>query len=145
MSIARCARTQRYRSEGPHADDSGAVRGSSGARSRRLMAITQVGSATDTAARMALRSLDLEHGKETRAILAKYVKIDDRAVSREAYEEVVPYLMKNPIPDTKAVQSALYELSAATPEAKTADPTAFVDRSFTHHLQSSGFVDGLYK
>jgi ABC-type nitrate/sulfonate/bicarbonate transport system substrate-binding protein len=90
-------------------------------------------------------AFEIRSPEETRAILATYVKIDDPAVSREAYEEVVPYLKKNPIPDTKAVQGALDELSAATPEAKTADPAAFVDQSFTQDLQSSGFIDGLYK
>jgi NitT/TauT family transport system substrate-binding protein len=90
-------------------------------------------------------AFEIRSPDETRAILAKYVNIDDPAVAREAYDEVVPYLKKDPIPDTKAVQGALDELSAATPEAKTADPASFVDQSFAQDLQSSGFIDGLYK
>jgi NitT/TauT family transport system substrate-binding protein len=82
---------------------------------------------------------------ETKNILAKYVKIDDPAVVKEAYDEVVPFLKKNPTPDTKAVKGALDELILANPSASNADPATFVDQSFTQDLQASGFIDGLYK
>jgi NitT/TauT family transport system substrate-binding protein len=90
-------------------------------------------------------AFEIRNPAETRTILAKYVDIDDPAIAAESYDEVVPYLKKNPVPDTKAVKGALDELSAATPSARTADPASFVDQSFTQELQASGFIDGLYR
>ncbi len=90
-------------------------------------------------------AFEIRSPEETQGILAKYVNIDDPAVAKESYDEVVPYLNKNPTPDTKAVKAALDGLSADNPSASGADPATFVDLSFTQELQASGFIDGLYK
>jgi ABC-type nitrate/sulfonate/bicarbonate transport system substrate-binding protein len=90
-------------------------------------------------------AFEIRKPDETRTILANYVKIEDPAVAKEAYDDVVPYLKKNPIPEIKAVKGALDELSGANPAASTADPATFVDQSFTQDLQASGFIDRLYR
>jgi ABC-type nitrate/sulfonate/bicarbonate transport system substrate-binding protein len=90
-------------------------------------------------------AFELRNPEETQSILAKYVSIDNPAVAKEAYDEVVPYLKKNPIPETKAIKGALDELSEAISSAASADPATFVDQSFTQELQASGFIDRLYK
>jgi ABC-type nitrate/sulfonate/bicarbonate transport system substrate-binding protein len=90
-------------------------------------------------------AFEIRNPEETQSILAKYVSIENPAVAKEAYDEVVPYLKKNPIPETKAIKGALDELSGANPNATTADPATFVDQSFAQELQASGFIDGLYR
>lgn len=90
-------------------------------------------------------AFETKNPDQTKQILAKYTKIDDAATVQQAYEEVVPYLNKNPVPDVKAVQTALDELSATEPKAKGADPKTFVETRFADQLQSSGLIDGLYK
>jgi hypothetical protein len=84
-------------------------------------------------------AFEIRNPEETQSILAKYVNIDKSDIAKEAYEEVVPYLKRNPIPETKAVKGALDELSLAL------DPATFVDQSFSQELQASCFIDGLYK
>jgi NitT/TauT family transport system substrate-binding protein len=90
-------------------------------------------------------AFEIRNPEETQSILARYVSIDNPAVAKEAYDDVLPYLKKNPIADTRAVKRALDELNLANPVAGTADPATFVDQSFTHELQASGFIDGLYR
>ena len=89
-------------------------------------------------------AFEINHPEPTQQILAKYVKIDDPAVARAAYEEVVPYLNKTLAPDPEAVRSALREQSAAMPQAASADAANFIDSRFTDELEASGFIKGLY-
>src|SRR5262245_21391159 len=89
-------------------------------------------------------AFEMQHPEQTQQILATYTKTDDRSISKEAYEQVVPYLNKNPRPDLKAVQTALDELSATVPAAKSATPMQFIDTRFTDQLEASGFIKGLY-
>jgi NitT/TauT family transport system substrate-binding protein len=89
-------------------------------------------------------AFEISNSEPTQQVLAKYVKIDDPAIARAAYEEVVPYLNKNPSPDLEAVRSALREQSGAMPQAVSADAATFVDARFTDELEASGFIKSLY-
>jgi len=89
-------------------------------------------------------AFEIQNPAQTQRILSTYTKTDDPGISKEAYEQVVPYLNKNPKPDPKAVQTALEELSTTVPQAKSATPTQFIDARFTDQLESSGLVKSLY-
>jgi ABC-type nitrate/sulfonate/bicarbonate transport system substrate-binding protein len=89
-------------------------------------------------------AFEINNPEPSRQILAKYVQINDPNVAKEAFDEVVPYLKKNPAPDPRAVRAALDELSASVPQAKSADPASFIDTRFTDELESSGFIKSLY-
>jgi NitT/TauT family transport system substrate-binding protein len=89
-------------------------------------------------------AFEIGHPAETQRVLAQYVKLDDPAIARAAYDEVVPHLKKNPKPDPQAVRAALDELGATMPQARSADPATFIDARFTDELESSGFIKSLY-
>jgi len=89
-------------------------------------------------------AFEINNPEATQQVLAKYVKIDDPAIARAAYEEVVPYLKKTPAPDPRAVRAALDEMSGAMPQAKSADPATFIDSRFVDELDTSGFIKSLY-
>ena len=86
------------------------------------------------------------HRKETIAILQKYLKTDDPDALQEAYEaEVEALIPKKPYPTLKGIQVILRELGAKDPAARAARPEQFVDLTFIKELDSSGFIDRLYK
>ena len=86
------------------------------------------------------------HRKETIAILAKYLKSDDTDALQEAYEaEVQGLIPQKPYPTLKGIQTILREMGAKDANARSARPEQFVDLSFMKELDSSGFIDRLYK
>jgi NitT/TauT family transport system substrate-binding protein len=86
------------------------------------------------------------HPKETIAILAKYLKIDDPDALQEAYEaEVQALIPEKPYPTLKGIQIILRELGVKDPNVRSARPEQFVDLTFMKELDSSGFIDRLYK
>ena len=52
---------------------------------------------------------------------------------------------EKPYPTLKGVQIILRELGAKDPAARSARPEQFVDTSIVKELESSGFIDRLYK
>src|SRR5215471_219022 len=86
------------------------------------------------------------HRKETLAILAKYLKTDDADALQEAYEaEIEALIPQKPYPTLKGIQTILRELGAKDAAARAARPEQFVDLTFMKELDSSGFIDRLYK
>jgi len=86
------------------------------------------------------------HRKETLDILAKYLRTDDKEVLEDTYESIVLTLIpEKPYPTQKGVQIILRELGAKDPVARSAKPEQFVDLTFIKELDSSGFIDRLYK
>ena len=86
------------------------------------------------------------HRKEAIAILAKYLRTDDSDALQEAYEaELQGLIPEKPYPTTKGIQIILREMGVKDPNARSARPEQFVDLSFMKELDSSGFIDRLYK
>jgi nucleoid-associated protein YgaU len=86
------------------------------------------------------------HRKETIAILNKYLKTDDPDALQEAYEaEIQDLIPKKTYPTLKGIQIILRELGAKDAVARAARPEQFVDLTFMKELDSSGFIDRLYK
>ncbi|HXG50525.1 MAG TPA: ABC transporter substrate-binding protein [candidate division Zixibacteria bacterium] len=86
------------------------------------------------------------HRKETVEILARYMRTDDRDVLDETYETTIASLVpRKPYPTLKGIQIMLRELAAKEPAARTAKPEQFVDLTFVQELDSSGYIDRLYK
>jgi LysM repeat protein len=86
------------------------------------------------------------HRKESMAILAKYLKTDDTDALEEAYESIVLALIpEKPYPTLKGIDIILRELGVKDPNARSARPEQFVDLTFIKELDSSGFIDRLYK
>jgi NitT/TauT family transport system substrate-binding protein len=86
------------------------------------------------------------HRKEALAIMAKYLKTDDPDALQEAYESIGQALIpEKPYPTLKGIQIMLREMGAKEASARAARPEQFVDMSFMKELDSSGFIDRLYK
>jgi NitT/TauT family transport system substrate-binding protein len=86
------------------------------------------------------------HRKEALAIMAKYLKTDDSDALQEAYESTAQALIpEKPYPTLKGIQIMLREMGAKEASARTARPEQFVDMSLMKELDSSGFIDRLYK
>jgi NitT/TauT family transport system substrate-binding protein len=84
--------------------------------------------------------------KETIGILTKYLKSDDTEALDEAYDSVLHSLIpEKPYPTLKGIQIMLREIGIKEPAARSARPEQFVDLTFMKELDSSGFIDRLYK
>jgi LysM repeat protein len=86
------------------------------------------------------------HRRETMEIITKYLRTDDKDVLDDTYESIVANLVpEKPYPTLKGIQIILRELGIKDPNARSAVPEQFVDLTFIKELDSSGFVDRLYK
>jgi NitT/TauT family transport system substrate-binding protein len=86
------------------------------------------------------------HRKETLDILAKYLRTDDKDILEETYESIMVTLVpEKPYPTLKGIQIMLREMGAKDAAARTARPEQFVELAFVKELDTSGFVDRLYK
>lgn len=84
--------------------------------------------------------------KEALAIMAKYLKTDDPEALEEAYDSIGQALIpKKPYPTIKGIQIMLREMGAKDPAARNARPEQFVDLTLIKELDTSGFIDRLYK
>lgn len=86
------------------------------------------------------------HRRETIEVLAKYLRTDDKDVLEETYDSIVQSLVpEKPYPTLKGIQIILREFGAKDPAARAAKPEQFVDTTILKELDSSGFIDKLYK
>jgi NitT/TauT family transport system substrate-binding protein len=86
------------------------------------------------------------HRKETMDILAKYLRTDDKDILDDTYESIIMTLVpEKPYPTQKGIQIILRELGLKDPAARSAKPEQFTDISIVKELDSSGFIDRLYK
>jgi NitT/TauT family transport system substrate-binding protein len=86
------------------------------------------------------------HRREALAVMAKYLKTNDTEALTETYETIgLTLLPEKPYPTLKGIQLMLREISGREPKAGSARPEQFVDTSFVRELDSSEFIDRLYK
>jgi nucleoid-associated protein YgaU len=86
------------------------------------------------------------HRKEAIAVLAKYLKTDDADALVEAYEAIgLALIPEKPYPTLKGIQIMLREMGIKDPAARAARPEQFVDMTLMKELDSTGFIDRLYK
>jgi ABC-type nitrate/sulfonate/bicarbonate transport system substrate-binding protein len=86
------------------------------------------------------------HRSESLAVLAKYLKTTDVEVLTSVYEEIgLTLLPEKPYPTMRGIEIMLRELAVRDPKARAARPEEFVNLAFIKELDSSGFIDRLYK
>jgi NitT/TauT family transport system substrate-binding protein len=89
---------------------------------------------------------NLTNPKGAQKILQKYLAIKDDKSVQESYNEIVAKLtLKIPYPTEPGIQLYLDQLKIKNPKAAQAKPSDFTDISFLKELESSGFIDKLYK
>jgi NitT/TauT family transport system substrate-binding protein len=83
---------------------------------------------------------------ESLKVLAKYLKTADPDALAEIYDDIgLDLTPQKPYPTLRGIEIMLKELAAKDPKAKGARPEEFVDLTFIKELDSSGFIDRLYK
>ena len=83
---------------------------------------------------------------ESIAILAKYLKTNDSELLNEVYTDLgLTLTPQKPYPTLRGIDIMLRELAARDAKAKAARPEDFVDLTFIKELDSSGYIDRLYK
>ena len=79
-------------------------------------------------------------------VMGKYLRVTDAELLSEAYDIYVQkYLLKVPLPTIDGMRAVLDELAPRNPKALNEDPKRFFNDSFVRELQSSGFIDRLYR
>ena len=89
---------------------------------------------------------NLTNPKGAQKVLQKYLAIKDEKAIEESYNEIVVKLTRRvPYPTEPGIQLFLDQLKSRNPKAGQAKPSEFTDISFLKELESSGFIDRLYK
>lgn len=79
-------------------------------------------------------------------VMGKYLRTTNPAALAESYDiDVQKYMLRVPLSTFEAMKSVLEDLAGRIPKAKDADPRKFFDDSFVRQMQSSGFIDALYR
>ncbi len=82
----------------------------------------------------------------TLAVMSKFLRTNDSEQLSEAYEIYAnKHLARVPLPTIEAMRAVLDELALRNPKAKGQDPQRFFDDRFVRELQTSGFIEGLYR
>jgi NitT/TauT family transport system substrate-binding protein len=86
------------------------------------------------------------HRAESLAVLAKYLKTTDTDLLTEVYEGIgLTLTPQKPYPTLRGIDVMLRELAMRDPKIRATRPEEFVDQTFIKELDSSGFIDRLYK
>lgn len=86
------------------------------------------------------------HREDSLTILKKYLKTEGTEALKEVYEDLgLDLLPEKPYPTLRGIEIMLRELSGTNAKANSARPEEFVDTTFIKELDSSGFIDRLYK
>ena len=79
-------------------------------------------------------------------VMGKFLRTSDQEQLSEAYDIYAnKHLAKVPMPTVEAMRAVLEELALRNPKAKGQDPKRYFDDRFVRELQSSGFIDALYR
>jgi ABC-type nitrate/sulfonate/bicarbonate transport system substrate-binding protein len=79
-------------------------------------------------------------------VMGKYLRTANPAALAQSYDiDVQKYMLRVPLTTTEAMKSVLEDLAGRIAKAKDADPRKFFDDSFVRQMQSSGFIDALYR
>ena len=83
---------------------------------------------------------------ESLAILGKYLKTSETDVLMEVYKNIgLKLTPEKPYPTLRGIEVILREIAARNPKTKSARPEEFMDLTFVRELDTSGFIDRLYK
>jgi NitT/TauT family transport system substrate-binding protein len=76
----------------------------------------------------------------TKAIIAKYTRLADPEGLERTYRNYTAVLLDVPYPEPAGIKTLLDDMAPRNPKAAAADPKSFVDMSFVHEMESSGFI-----
>lgn len=76
----------------------------------------------------------------TKAIIAKYTRLKDPEGLERTYRNYTSVLMDVPYAEPAGIKTLLDDMASKNPKAAAADPKSFVDSSFVHDMETSGFI-----
>lgn len=89
---------------------------------------------------------NLTNPKGAQKVLQKYLAIKDEKAIEESYNEIVLKLTRRvPYPTEPGIQLFLDQLKSKNPKAGQVKPSEFTDITFLKELESSGYIDRLYR
>jgi ABC-type nitrate/sulfonate/bicarbonate transport system substrate-binding protein len=83
--------------------------------------------------------------EETRAIFAKYTRINDPAMLDGSIQYGYDFMEKIPLVKPQAFQVTLDQIAKSNPKAKQAKPEQFYDNSLVQELVNEGFFAKLWR
>ena len=79
-------------------------------------------------------------------VLGKYLRTNDGDLLSETYDvQIAKYLLKVPLPSADNVKAVVEEIAERNPKAKDQDAKLFFDDRFVRQMESSGFIDSVYR
>jgi NitT/TauT family transport system substrate-binding protein len=78
-------------------------------------------------------------------VIHRKLDIPDDAVAQQLYDTYQPLYARAPYPSSEALQAALDQMAATTPEANSAKPADFIDDHFVRELDASGAIAQLWQ
>jgi hypothetical protein len=82
----------------------------------------------------------------TLSFMSKYLRTTNSDALAESYDiDVQKYMLRVPLTTADAMKSVLDDLAGRIPNAKDADPRKFFDDGVVRQMQSSDFIDALYR
>jgi hypothetical protein len=84
------------------------------------------------------------HKEETRAIFARYTKINDPGMLDGSIQYGYDFMEKIPLVKSQAFQVTLDQIARNNPKAKQAKPEQFFDNSLVEELVNDGFFTKLW-
>jgi len=79
-------------------------------------------------------------------VLGKYLRTSDSDLLSETYDvQIAKYLLKVPLPTVDNVKSVVEEIAERNPKAKDQDAKLFFDDRIVRQLETSGFIDAVYR
>jgi ABC-type nitrate/sulfonate/bicarbonate transport system substrate-binding protein len=86
------------------------------------------------------------HRAESIQVLGKYLKTNDVDVLNEVYQDLgITLTPQKPYPTLRGIEIMLREMASKSPKTRPAKAEEFVNLTFIKELDSSGFIDRLYK
>lgn len=86
------------------------------------------------------------HRPETLRSMAKFLRIDDREILEETYNQLfLKLLPQKPYPTLKGIQANLDDVATRNPKARDVRPEQFADLQWVRELDESGYIDRLYR
>jgi NitT/TauT family transport system substrate-binding protein len=86
------------------------------------------------------------HRAESIQVLGKYLKTNDIDLLNEVYQDLgITLTPQKPYPTLRGIEIMLREMTSRSPKTRPAKAEEFVNLTFIKELDSSGFIDRLYK
>ena len=83
--------------------------------------------------------------ERTKKLLQRFSRIDDPARLQETWSYYQENILKVPIPSARGLQTVINVMAQSNPRAKNVKPEDLIEPRFVRELQTSGYIDSLYR